>query len=1602
MSIGKTVIGGKQVAINAEFARQVLFLSQQLECSERFIAALLDEVMKENPNIDAVTSLELTVELFHLRRRHLVDSLRYLVDATEAVEFSSSNQTYVRLARYFLKELVPASPGPGGTITLATRIWKQIEQLDTLIARADNARRGAATNSVAPTGSGELGVRCLGMLTHICTGMPSLGFDILNSRYDSLKYERRSLAITLSSVSHLGCLSAGEVKYIVEWLSKNPFHPLTYYFLAAILFAFDPINPSSSSGQQRQNLASDTSTVLFMTNILAPSTTWKEPGLKATILLKWTMFLTEARHNDPSLEHKEGFKTEELETQVWNGVQGDAFTYLRVSIQYLSDKRSVASAQAFPSEGPEQREVPPDDFRQVVLFAYETLLRSVITHASSELRKIKQRQEDIVHARDRTRSTNARFTGSLPSEPDRPEPPVRNDIAALYVLIGALYTALPPEQGLQFWGAAPGEPSKLSYMEYVETTTGRLPAFLQWAVWSTSPQDLTLLAALYDMLSGLAKGQQCSELAYNFMARGGGEVLPGSSHRPSSSNGPSVSWSAIFGLLDNWAANAASARGTPQPQSLGSFGGLFNSPAPKPTMQQFAIGAREVLYAQSFLRLLSTVVKYSIAVRTTISSHTQFRAIPTLVSLIPFGIPLELKGAIFDTLADFCEPGAGIPGVEICKAVWTLMERLEVINVRACGSSSFGVLATGKGVELELEQIEAVHRLYPATIPFLRLLATLIHTPKRISLKDRLLDSEPMNTIPDNLGQPYRLPGIGPFSAFIIDNVFANIPNREYSQPSDRWEINDLCLTFVERALASYDLEPIVSVSEEMSAKAEKLLPYVTHPGYDIMKRLLTSSPLQDSIFSYIVEGVEGFDRNLADEEPFFRNTIVRVLRIIHRALEIQDLFLDVLIPLLSELNNATFASAIHPRSFYTRIDQSLAFGTQFIPAVATYMSYPSHSELAILSIKIFSLLCNVTDSSTVIALIERSRDSERISGGFVRIVGIETLDDVWEAEANAEQVTGAGAPDPNEDPDQLAQAIRLAALEFLIQNTEQDRPYPNIAHYFLFGGVVKEHRIQDPHALGGHHTALHTLLRLLNAGIPRLKRKERSRDTTPLLVTLPGLAERCYRVIHNLCVHPRTSEFTTRYLRTREDFFARQLASMPAAVPPALQEPPIQVQYEDGSTITTNVPTLSAFLRLRSYIFNLIALELHVLTNKGQFKSVTELLDILFGTDVECEEEFGFSTFREVGQSQMRIIDFLQSLMFDWADSLQIQPLNLQFFSNLDLQSSIRRDATGCEVVDRNAVLSLLAGAKRSLHAQGAISTATHLEQLNKEMAYILESCAVENHRRKVLHALVEGIEAWKMLLDMSLIKCFDRLPHDRRENMLFDLLHVLPTAIRSGNINENVSVLLAETVLSSITKLREDRQHQVILQSVGGNAEAGSLPAERLYAILRNILEGILDSNRVELVRGNLYAALVNFINLITSPNESSELSSQTLPVSLLGSFNQSISSLNSNQSLVLASATNSGPSNSSTLLSGTLSVMKDVIERFVAIIARDAIDGTEVWKTVAFMLLDALVLLSGQEKTPAVVNALTRHGILSNFVRGVKESDERLQSVLKPDPG
>jgi nuclear pore complex protein Nup205 len=143
----------------------------------------------------------------------------------------------------------------------------------------------------------------------------------------------------------------------------------------------------------------------------------------------------------------------------------------------------------------------------------------------------------------------------------------------------------------------------------------------------------------------------------------------------------------------------------------------------------------------------------------------------------------------------------------------------------------------------------------------------------------------------------------------------------------------------------------------------------------------------------------------------------------------------------------------------------------------------------------------------------------------------------------------------------------------------------------------------------------------------------------------------------------------------------------------------------------------------------------------------------------------------------------------------------------------------------------------------------------------------------------------------------------------------------------------LLSETVLSSITKLREDRQHQIILQSVGDESESSSLPAEQLCNILCNILESILDNNHVELVRGNLYAALINFIPLMRSSHDikaSQESDANMFAMSISHSTMGDNLTFSGSGSLLPSKSGESLESTVSSLELGGLAVLKPVIDR------------------------------------------------------------------------
>ena len=93
------------------------------------------------------------------------------------------------------------------------------------------------------------------------------------------------------------------------------------------------------------------------------------------------------------------------------------------------------------------------------------------------------------------------------------------------------------------------------------------------------------------------------------------------------------------------------------------------------------------------------------------------------------------------------------------------------------------------------------------------------------------------------------------------------------------------------------------------------------------------------------------------------------------------------------------------------------------------------------------------------------------------------------------------------------------------------------------------------------------------------------------------------------------------------------------------------------------------------------------------------------------------------------------------------------------------------------------------------------------------------------------------------------------------------------------------------------------------------------------------------------------------------------------------------------------------SSSLEASCSAIIKQTSDRLIATISKDAIDGAEVWKTIAFTLLEFLARLSARDvpgtRQHYLLSALDRYGLLMNVIHSIRDADNALQDVIRPDP-
>lgn len=134
--------------MNQDFAQGVIFLSEQLECSEKYCAELLNRVSTREPNLDLLRRLELAVEEHHEKRQTILNILTRLLEALSAWRQTGAGVEFDLLVRIAEQGLAFVQEGPPGE-KLVNKLLREIvavkRQMDLVRGRLVNATTQTAT-----------------------------------------------------------------------------------------------------------------------------------------------------------------------------------------------------------------------------------------------------------------------------------------------------------------------------------------------------------------------------------------------------------------------------------------------------------------------------------------------------------------------------------------------------------------------------------------------------------------------------------------------------------------------------------------------------------------------------------------------------------------------------------------------------------------------------------------------------------------------------------------------------------------------------------------------------------------------------------------------------------------------------------------------------------------------------------------------------------------------------------------------------------------------------------------------------------------------------------------------------------------------------------------------------------------------------------------------------------------------------------------------------------------------------------------------------------------------------------------------------------------
>jgi nuclear pore complex protein Nup205 len=813
-----------------------------------------------------------------------------------------------------------------------------------------------------------------------------------------------------------------------------------------------------------------------------------------------------------------------------------------------------------------------------------------------------------------------------------------------------------------------------------------------------------------------------------------------------------------------------------------------------------------------------------------------------------------------------------------------------------------------------------------------------------------LLDSLTNSPIPPTLGAGYREPGFDPYLEFLRDSILLKFDTRAYHNAEEKWLVCASVLELLHKLLNHHNPAP------SHFAFNIQGMPMQKPPGHTIMIHLLKESPFLGKILSVIDAGaqyaVEPVKMSHSGQNAFERSVLL-ALRIVDVMLIKQSAFFEH----LRAQNSSMLATPIE--QLLLAINPRTGRPDHFVNIAWLVSDHGMSADLCLTAVKI---LCSVCKSAAIhrdivqMWTISKNVSTEILQGFVTRL---ENNDPEHLSPDMAQEEDTQAEEDSDETASQISSAIRLHIVHLM--QISLTHSAPNVAHFLLgfeLTQPVSQTSLQDPGVRGSPRTCLHVILDVLSEHIT-VQRLASSSTTHK-----PQLAEACYSLIYSLCSDTSTSQPTVRYLRTSHDFFYQHLESLPF---PLLQSSDIQ---SEGIELDTG---LLCLINQQAWLLKLVALELRLTAmNRQHFHTqrlITSLLSegtLPFASD--SDQHFGLdvafqSRSRMTGQGQNRLLRVLSIVQLnqEYPPKFELQFFDTAVIENVvtSLESSPLSGGRGevglCDIRSLNRVLM------DELNSAQGIPIAQR-SRILEEIRNILRVVAQRNSSLQTVNAKRQLLNGWRQIVEVLLVACpIDLLDTNVRRSLVLEVIQELLLKVSSDGTSPQLAVPLHGILMTLVAQLRR-------------TVQISSIPTGTLHSILRGLIEQLVrSSSGQQQVRSHIYSALLYYLQATSSGKENPSLTDFVFGMG-------------------------GGVHGHDALESGNLAILSHYGDSVMEVVCRDACDGSDIIRMLAFAVLDCIVAFDWQYKW---LNYMAAKGYLRHCINSLVHEDASLQATLARNP-